>query len=177
MMKIDKAWFKKVLVDCGAVKYGDFQLASGKKSEYYADIKIALTRPDILKVIAQAMTPHTSGYARIAGVELGAVPIVVAVSLETGLPYIIVRKQKKEHGTQKLYEGEIKKGEKMLFVEDVITTGGTLAKAIQLIRSEGPIVDKVICVVDREEGGKENLQEIDVELISLITGQDLIGAP
>ncbi len=173
MTDLDKEWFINRLEECGAVKYGDFTLASGQKSSYYIDIKIAITQPDLLSAIAKAMVPHSTGYARIAGVELGAVPIAAALSLETKIPYIIMRKEKKNHGTRKTYEGEMRSGDKVLFVEDVVTTAGTLGTAITSLRSQGAVIDRVICVVDREEGGVKNLQEIGVKLESLIKGQEL----
>jgi orotate phosphoribosyltransferase len=176
MDRLDKKWFVNALRKCGALKYGDFILTSGKRSGYYVDIKAAVTRPDMLRIIGRGMAPHASGYARIAGVELGAVPIAVAVSLETDLPYIMVRKEKKEHGTQKPFEGEMVKGEKILFVEDVVTTGGTLMKAILDLRERGASIDKVVCVVDRQEGGQESLSGIGVSLYSLLTGKDLLAA-
>jgi len=175
MDQIDKKWFVNALRRCGGLKYGDFILASGKRSSYYFDIKAAVTRPDMLRVIARGMAPHAPGHARIAGVALGAVPIAVAVSLETDLPYIMVRKEVKEHGTQKPFEGELVKGEKVLFVEDVVTTGGTLVKAILELRERGAVIDRVVCVVDRQEGGQESLSSIGVSLYSLLAAKDLLG--
>jgi len=173
MKTLDTKWFVSELRKCGALKHGDFTLTSGKKSNYYVDIKVAITRPELLEAIARAMAPHSEGCARIAGVELGAVPIAAAVSLKCGLPYIMVRKEKKEHGTQRPFEGEMRQGDKVLFVEDVVTTGGTLAKAIDSLRSQGAVIDKVVCVVDRDEGGLENLRKIRVALLSLISSKDL----
>jgi len=176
MDKIDKKWLVNVLRKCGAIKYGDFILTSGKRSSYYVDIKAAITRPDLLRIIARGMAPHAAGYARIAGVALGAVPIAVAVSFETDLPYIMVRKERREHGTQKPFEGELVKGEKVLFVEDVVTTGGTLVSAIVDLRERGVSIDRVVCVVDRQEGGQESLSGIGVSLYSLLTAKDLMSA-
>jgi len=176
MDRIDKKWFVNALRKCGAVKYGDFILTSGKRSSYYVDIKAAVTRPDMLRIIARGMAPHAAGYEKIAGVALGAVPIAVAVSLETDLRYIMVRKEVREHGTQKPFEGELVRGEKVLFVEDVVTTGGTLVKAILDLREKGAVIDRVVCVVDRQEGGQESLSGIGVSLYSLLTAKDLISA-
>ena len=175
MDKIDKKWLVNALRRCGALKYGDFILTSGKRSTYYVDIKAAITRPDLLRIIARGMAPHAAGYARIAGVALGAVPIAVAVSFETDLPYIMVRKERREHGTQKPFEGELVKGEKVLFVEDVVTTGGTLVSAILDMREKGAFIDRVVCVVDRQEGGPESLSGIGVSLYSLLTAKDLLS--
>ncbi len=157
---------------CGAVQFGEFTLASGKTSDYYVDIKQA-TRPDLLREIARRMAPHVKGYDRLAGVELGAVPIAAAVCLETGLPFVIVRKVAKEHGTKRTFEGELRVGDRVAFVEDVVTTGGTLRKAVEGLRAAGAVVDRAVAVVDREEGGAEGLRSAGVELISILKARDL----
>ncbi len=170
---MDKEWLVNALKDSGAVRFGDFTLASGKKSDYYIDIKFASTRPDILREVAKAIAQYSKGYSRIAGVELGAIPVAVAVSLETGLPFIMVRKESKDHGTRRPYEGRMDTNDRVLFVEDVVTTGMTLIKAVKSLRSYGATIDRVVCVVDRGGGGVENLRDEGVELVPLISSSDL----
>lgn len=160
------------LQSCGAVQFGSFTLASGKSSDYYVDIKQA-TRPDLLREFARRMNPHVRGYQRIAGVELGAVPLATAVALEADLPFLIVRKRAKEHGTRRFHEGELRQGDRVVFVEDVVTTGGTLCRAVERLREEGAVVDRAVAVVDREEGGREALAAAGVELIALLRAADL----
>jgi orotate phosphoribosyltransferase len=138
------------------------------------DIKRAVTRPDLLRTIAEGMAPFIREAERIAGVELGAVPIAAAVSLATGKPYIMVRKASKEHGTKHEFEGELNRGDHVLFVEDVVTTGGTLRAAIERLRGHGAVIDDCVCVVDREEGGKMLLAEISVRLHALLSAKDLL---
>src|SRR5207302_10121954 len=128
------------LVASGAIQYGTFTLASGKTSSYYVDIKRAVTRPDLLRLIADGMAPFARDADRIAGVELGAVPIAAAVSLASGKPYVMVRKASKEHGTKHEFEGELSRGDRVLFVEDVVTTGGTLRGAIERLRGHGAVI-------------------------------------
>ncbi|MFO8109505.1 MAG: orotate phosphoribosyltransferase [Thermoplasmata archaeon] len=164
---------KNMLEECGAVKYGDFTLTSGKKSKYYVDIKMASTRPDILRVVAKKMAAFVEG-DKIAGMELGAVPIAVALALETGLRYVMVRKKTRSHGTGSRLEGVLHEGEKVVVVEDVATTGGSSVETVELLRGEGAVVEKVLVVVDREEGGTQALKEIDVELIPLVRARDLL---
>src|SRR5713101_1764648 len=108
--KIDRSGLVAALKACGALQFGTFTLASGKTSSYYVDIKKAITRPELLRTIAKAMAPFARGASRIAGVELGAVPIAAAVSLASDTPYIIVRKAAKEHGTKHEFEGEFNRG-------------------------------------------------------------------
>lgn len=158
-----------------ALQFGKFTLASGEESDYYIDIKKAITETRVLKRIAEKIAPHAVGADRVAGVELGAVPIAVAVAMKIDRPFIIVRKKRKGHGTGKIFEGELAKGDKILFVEDVTTTGNSLRKAIVELRAEGATVEKAVVVVDREDGGQENLGEIGVELIPLVKVTDLLG--
>ena len=164
--------FVAALHACGAVQFGTFTLASGKTSDYYVDIKRA-TQPLLLREIARRMAPHVRGYDRVAGVELGAVPIAVAVALETDLPFLVLRKEPKEHGTKRTHEGELHIGDRVVFVEDVVTTAGTLRKAIERLRAQGAVVDRAVAVVDREEGGADHLAAAGVRLFSLLRATDL----
>jgi len=174
--EIDRAPLVAALKASGALRLGNFTLASGKTSSYYVDIKKAVTRPDVLRTIADGMAPYAQDADRIAGVELGAVPIAVAVSLATGTPYIMVRKTAREHGTKHEFEGDLAKGERVLFVEDVVTTGGTLRAAIERMRTHGARIQDCVCVVDRDEGGRMILAEIEVRLHSLLSAKDLLAA-
>lgn len=168
----------KALAECGALQFGDFTLASGAKSSYYIDIKKASTTPSVLKLIAELMTEEISKLDEkpdlIAGVVLGSVPLATAVSLETGIPYIMIRKDKKDHGTGKLIEGVLEENNLVLVVEDVITTAGSAISAIKTIRKAGGIVTDILSVIDRQSGGEENLKTIDVKLHSLVSADELL---
>ena len=164
--------FVAALKACGAVQFGSFTLASGKTSDYYVDIK-RVTQPVVLREIGRRMAPHVAGHDRIAGVELGAIPLAVVVSLESGLPFLMVRKEAKEHGMKRTFEGEMDAGDRVAFVEDVVTTGGTLREAIERMRAEGAVVDRAVAVVDREEGGRATLLGAHVELVALLRAKDL----
>lgn len=163
-----------MLIGCGAVQYGSFTLASGKQSSYYVNIKKAITDIPILKKVGDMMAPYVEGSDKIACVELGGVPIAVSLSLHTEVPYLIVRKEKKEHGMEASMEGELSEGERVIFVEDVTTTAGSLVKAIDLVRESGGIVEKALVIVDREEGAAENLGNIGVELIPLVRAREIV---
>lgn len=162
-----------MLEDCGAIKYGEFTLTSGKKSSYYVDIKLASTDPAVLKEIATEMAPLVEG-EKIAGMELGAVPLAAALSLETDLPFLMVRKKSKGHGTGGRIEGKLEEGETVTVVEDVTTTGGSSVETVEVLREAGAKVNKVLVVVDRKEGAEEKLKELDVELVPLITADELV---
>ena len=164
----------QLLKECGAIKFGKFVLTSGATSDYYIDIKRASTNPKILKNIAKAMAEYTKGYDLLAGMELGAVPLVVALSLETNIPYVIIRKEKREHGTGKQIEGGEVKGKKVLVIEDVTTSGGSVIKTIQIIRENQGTVDEVLVVVDRESGAEAKLKNSDVSFIPLLSVSDIL---
>ncbi len=164
---------KEKLIECGAIKFGDFVLASGKKSKYYVDIKKASTKYEILELMGNMLAENVKGDI-LAGVELGAVPLVAITAIKAKRDYLIIRKEKKGYGTSKLIEGDYKEGQEVDIIEDVVTTGGSVLRAIKLLRNAGLNVNRVICVVDREEGGKENLEKEGVELISLIKARELL---
>ena len=166
------------LKECGAIKFGDFTLASGKKSKYYIDIKKASANPRILKLIAREISRkiknHSIDADYIGCVALGGVPIAVAVSLETDLPLIIIRKEAKEYGTKGQIVGDFIKNSNVLMVEDVATTGGSVLRAIRLLRDEGLLIKNVIVVVDREEGAHAALADESVELTPLVRIGDIL---
>ena len=164
---------KEKLIECGAIKFGEFVLASGKKSKYYVDIKKASTKYEILELMGNMLAEKVKG-DMLAGVELGAVPLVAITAIKAKRDYLIIRKEKKGYGTSKLIEGDYKDGQEVDIIEDVVTTGGSVLRAIKILRSAGLTVNRVICVVDREEGGKENLEKEGVELISLIKARELL---
>jgi len=110
----------------------------------------------------------------LAGMELGAVPLVVALSLETGIPYVIIRKEKREHGTGKQIEGGDVKGKSVLVVEDVTTSGSSVIKSIQILRENNAEVEKVLVVVDRESGAREKLEKLEVEFIPLVSVSEIL---
>jgi len=168
----------RALEECGALQFGDFTLASGAKSDYYINIKKASTNPKVLylmsQLMAEKMQKENIRPDRIAGIVLGSIPLAAALSMATGIPYIMLRKEQKEHGTKGLIEGDLEPGDKVLVVEDVITTAGSSVKAISVLRENGATVTEVMAVVDREGGGTENLKEIGVSLISLIKGSEIV---
>lgn len=171
-----KSLLISALKKCGAVKFGDFTLASGKKSKYYVDIKKASTDPVTLTVIAEqaASLVLNEKVDIIGGVALGGVPLATAVSLKSGLPLLIVRKEEKGYGTGGRFIGDLNEGSRVILIEDVTTSGGSVKDAIAAIRGSGGFVDAVITVVDREEGAKQSLSAIGVKLIPLVGTSDLI---
>ena len=150
---------------------GDFTLSSGKKSSYYINMKKAITEPEILSTISKLITEKIKdeNIDKVAGPALGAVPIATAVSLESKLPLLMIRKEKKGYGTSKLIEGELNPDDNVIVVEDVSTTGGSLLKAIKAIQDNGGKVVRAFVVVDREEGAVEEFEKAGITLEPLIS--------
>ncbi len=173
-MKNEKNRLIGLLKEKEVIKFGKFTLSSGKESDYYVNMKMAITNPDILKSIAKIVSNQINNgeIDKIAGPALGAVPIATAISLESSIPMLMIRKAKKDYGTSQLIEGELIKGDSVIIVEDVTTTGGSLIKAINAIKDNGGIVKKAIVVVDRAEGAIENLKKEGILLEPLISIDD-----
>ncbi|MGH3086234.1 MAG: orotate phosphoribosyltransferase [Rubrobacteraceae bacterium] len=141
-----------------ALLTGDFVLSSGKRSSFYVDKYLFSTRPDLLRDIAAEIADALpAGVDRLAGVELGAVPLVAAASLASGLPYVIVRKGAKEYGTARSVEGRLREGERVVLVEDVVTTGTQAVAAAEILSELGVEVVRIVAVLDRREEGEEGV--------------------
>jgi len=158
-----------------AVEFGEFELAHGGTSDYYVDKYRFETDPDCLSAIGSAFADQIDeSVDAVAGVALGAVPLVAVTSVETGLPSIIVRKSAKEYGTGNRIEGSIEAGDRVVVLEDVATTGTSAREAAEALTEAGAEVTRVLVVVDREEGARERLQDAGFEMDSLLTAADLL---
>jgi orotate phosphoribosyltransferase len=157
---------------------GDFVLRSGRRSRYYLDKYRFETRPDLLRplgaLIAETVREHEPEAQRLAGPELGAVALAAAASLESGLPFLIVRKAAKDYGTSNRLEGVSAAGECVCLVEDVVTSGGAAVEAVLALREAGLRVSNAVCVVDREEGGVDELARHAVRLRPLFRASELL---
>ncbi|HLF16045.1 MAG TPA: orotate phosphoribosyltransferase, partial [Candidatus Thermoplasmatota archaeon] len=165
------------LLRCGAVKFGDFTLTSGQKSRYYVDVKAATTDPGTLRLVAKAMAEQArrlGPFGAVAGMELGAVPLATAVSLESGLPLLIVRKGERTHGTGKRIEGRHPTGLAVFVVEDVTTSGNSTLEAVKVLRAAGAKVEHAAVVVDRESGAVAALAAAKVRLHPLVSASTLL---
>ena len=164
-----------------ALLEGDFVLRSGRRSSYYLDKYRFGTRPDLLrplgKAIADAVREHEPAAVRLAAPELGAVTLATAAALELELPFVIVRNEAKEYGTANRIEGAYEHGDCVCLVEDVVTSGGAAIEAVEALRAAGLRVSNAICVVDREEGGVDELARHAVRLRPLFRASELIEIP
>lgn len=172
MVKMDKKAALKVLLKKNAVKIGEFTLSSGGKSNFYVDGKQITCHPEGLNLMADIILEKIKGCKvdGIGGMTIGADPIAAAVAMaseKTGnpIPAFIVRKTQKEHGMQKKIEGIIKPDSNVVILDDVITKGTATLQAIAAVEEIGCKVVKVICLVNRQEGGDEALQEYDFDPI------------
>lgn len=155
---------------------GDFVLRSGQRSSFYFDKYLFETQPRILRGVAQLLAELVPpGTDRLAGPELGAVALATAVSLETGIPFVIVHKAAKDHGASagKAVEGVLNTGERVVVIEDVLTTGGEALRSAKLLSEMGVQVERVLVVVDRGQGGLENLRAAGFEAEALFGPADL----
>jgi orotate phosphoribosyltransferase len=153
---------------------GDFILRSGKRSKYYLDKYLFETCPDILKALGKEFAKYVTGdVTLIAGAELGGVALAAATALATGKNWVIVRNSKKGYGTGKLIEGVLKKGDVVLLVEDIATTGGQVLEAARVITEAGATVKKIVCVIDRKQGAGENITNAGYKFESILTKNDL----
>ena len=150
----------------GAIKYGDFTLTSGKKSSYYFDGRLLSLDPEGAYLISQAIIPllEQAGAQAVGGTTLGADPMVAALALAShikgrSIPAFIVRKESKTHGTKQNIEGPLEAGTNVAIVDDVCTTGGSLFHAIEAAEKAGCSVVKVVSILDRNEGGSDEMRK------------------
>ncbi|MCK4546583.1 MAG: orotate phosphoribosyltransferase [Candidatus Eisenbacteria sp.] len=162
--------------------WGEFQLSAGGTSKYYIDGKRTLMDPEGALLIAQHLFEmiRNTGANAVGGPSIGAdfiVPVVAAWSFQQGCPLdaFVVRKEPKKHGQRKLIEGNLPDDASAILVDDVITTGGSVIRAIHAVEEEGGKVLKVLCLVDRREGGDENLAAEGIPLEAIFTIDEVLG--
>jgi orotate phosphoribosyltransferase len=157
---------------------GDFVLRSGKRSQYYLDKYRFETVPELLEALGTRLAAKAAEVepdaARLAGPELGAVALAAAASLASRLPFLIVRAEAKAYGTANRIEGAYAAGERIVLIEDVVTSGGAAADAVRAVRQAGLECRTAICVIDREEGGVDALARVGVRLFSLFSAAEVV---
>ena len=162
-----------------AVAYleGDFVLRSGRRSSFYLDKYRFETQPDLLREIGELLAARIAevepAAVRIAGPELGAVALAASASMASGKPFLIVRGAAKDYGTSNRLEGIFEEGERVVVVEDIVTSGGAALDAVRNLRQAGLICETVVCVVDRGEGGAEAMTDAGVHLERLLDADAL----
>lgn len=176
---IDRIALARQIADVALLR-GEFTLRSGRTSRYYLDKYLFSTRPELLGPIGDMLAERVGAIEadagrvdRLAGAELGGIPLVTVASLRTGRPCLFLRNQKKDYGTAKLMEGVLEAGERVVFVEDVATSGGQALESIGVLREAGAEVVAAICTIDRQEGAREAIEGAGVRFEALFTKTDL----
>lgn len=163
-----------ILFKIDAVKFGVFKLSNGKASPYYVDLRVIPSFPDAFREIINFYTDTITSqiglknFDRIAAVPLTGIPFASQVAYNLKKPFLYVRKDVKLQGRERRVEGVLFSGDRVLLIDDLVTTGVTLSKAAEAIKAEGGIVTQAVAFIDREEGGKEKLQEAGVNLLPLL---------
>lgn len=164
------------LHDIEAIKFGNFRLKSGIDSPFYIDLRLITSYPILLKSIAEELWKKIShiDFELICGVPLTAIPMATALSLDRNIPMIMRRKEVKDYGTKKAIEGVYRPGQRCVLVEDLITSGISILETVQPLKQEGLIVKDVVLLIDRQQGGRENLEERQINLHAVMTISDIL---
>jgi len=158
-----------LLIKNNAIKFGDYILTSGKRSPYYIDLRLTISSPITMDWIANSLTRiilneiGKEKIDRILGVPTAGVPFATVVSQKLGIPLIYYRQARKEHGVRKKIEGILERNDRVLIIDDLITTGESVIEAAEVVRDQGGVVNELVVLLDREQGGRERLKTSRIE--------------
>ena len=158
-----------LLIKNSAIKFGDYILASGKKSPYYIDLRQTISSPITMDWIGNALTRIVINEIgkdkidKILGVPTAGVPFATVVSQKLAIPLIYYRQARKEHGVRKKIEGILDRNDRVLIIDDLITTGESVIESAEVVRDQGGVVNELAVLLDREQGGKERLRSSRIE--------------
>jgi len=174
----EKTELSRILHKIGAIKFGAFKLTSGRMSPYYIDLRIVPSFPDAFQRVCDTYVEMVraqmgaQSFDRIAGIPTAGIPFASLISYKMKKPFLYIRPRAKLHGRERRIEGMIMPGNRVLLVDDLITTGLSLRKAANAIRAEGGVVSDALVLLDREEGGKERLKKDGINLHYLLTARE-----
>lgn len=164
------------LFEIDAVRFGSFTLKSGMQSPFYLDLRLIISYPGLMKQIGEALWQKSEGlhFDLICGVPYTALPLASYLSLAHDIPMIMKRKEAKGYGTKKLIEGMYEAGQTSLIVEDVITSGSSVLETKTALEEAKLQADDVLVIVDREQGGKEILEDANVSVHNLFSITEIL---
>ena len=164
------------LYEIGAIKFGDFTLKNGQQSKIYLDLRQIISYPDVLRAVSEAIWQQTGGCRidLICGVPYTALPIATCISLQHDMPMLMRRKEKKDYGTRQQIEGVFHTGQQCLIIEDIITTGSSVLETADDLEVAGLKVKDIAVLINREQGGKENLKQRHYNLYAAFTLNDVL---
>jgi orotate phosphoribosyltransferase len=171
----------KILNRIGAVQFGAFKLTSGKISPYYIDLRIVPSFPDAFHKICNfyiqfvKSTVGEKNFDRIVGIPVAGIPFAAIVAYDFGKPFLYTRKGVRLHGRQRRIEGVLAPGNRILLIDDLITTGLSLEKAAKALTAEGGIVTDAVVFIDRQEGGRERLEKRSIKLHALLSISEIVN--
>jgi orotate phosphoribosyltransferase len=170
----------EILNNIGALQFGTFKLTSGKISPYYIDLRIVPSFPDAFKEVCNFYVNFIKSdigmenFERVAGIPVAGMPFASLIAYSIGKPFLYVRKGVRLHGRQRRIEGVLAPGDRVLLIDDLITTGLSLRQAAKAIVAEGGVVSDVVVLLDREEGGTEKLQKSGIKLHALLNISEIV---
>ncbi len=162
----------------GAIKIGDFKLKSGAHSPVYVDLRLIVSYPELLRKVSRLMWNKVKELEidYICGVPYTALPIATSCSLRNHIPMVMRRKEKKAYGTGKIIEGVFEKGKQCLVMEDLITSGMSVFETIEPLEEEGLNVKHIVAFIDREQGGRETIEQKGYKFHSVVSLSEILKA-
>jgi orotate phosphoribosyltransferase len=170
-----------ILFKIDAIKFGVFKLTSGKASPYYVDLRVIPSFPDAFREICESYAQYINtqiglkNFDRIAAIPLAGIPFASQIAYNLKKPFLYVRKGIRLHGRERRVEGILSSGNKVLLIDDLLTTGLTLKKAADAVRAEGGIVTEAVVFLDREEGGRDLLEKNGIKLHALLKISEIVN--
>lgn len=171
----------KILNRIGALQFGTFKLTSGKISPYYIDLRVVPSFPDAFERVCDFYTDFikkeigVKNFDRIAGVPVAGMPFASSIAYNSKKPFLYIRRGVRLHGRQRRVEGVLASGDRVLIVDDLVTTGLSLRKAVKSVRAEGGVVTDAVVLLDREEGGVKELEKDGIKLHAMLRISEIVN--